>query len=329
MRLLLCLLLGLCGVIDAVQAKRVYSYRDADGILHFTDQEPDTDQPVQSRLLRAEPKQWVEALEDGSAEDKRYSVVNHLAGPVEIELQFTESTNVLSAPELPAQLVIPALATQPMLRVIPEDPTRSSGFHFQFHWMLGDPSAQHDDRVRYRLPFRDGERHTVSQGFGGQFSHHDEHAYFAIDIDMDEGTPVLAARDGIVMLVENDFFGAGTDLAKWGDRANHVRILHADGTMAVYAHLALETIGVKVGDRVRAGDLIGHSGNTGFSTGPHLHFAIQRNAGMKLVSVSFRFAQHAEVDLILDGMALGKAPMLAEPEAEHPDSSTDSANGGR
>lgn len=297
----------LCGVVaaDQVLAKRVYSYRDADGVLHFTDQPPQTDQPVQSRLLRAEPKQWVEALEEGSAEDKRYNVVNHLAGPIEVDLRFSEHRNVLSAPELPARLVIPALSTQSMLRVIPEDPTRSSSFHFQFHWMLGDPAARHDDTVQYRLPFHDHEQHEVTQGFGGHYSHQAEHAFFAIDIDMPEGTPVLAARDGVVMLVENDFFGAGTDLAQWGDRANHVRILHADGTMAVYAHLALETIELKVGDRIRAGQVIGRSGNTGFSTGPHLHFAVQRNTGMALKSVPIRFAAHPQLDMIIEGTRLG------------------------
>ncbi len=322
-------LLGLLLVATAAQAKRVYSYRDEHGILHFTDQPPATDQPVQARLLRAEPRQWVEALEDGTAEDKRYLAVNHLAGPIEIELSFSERQNVLSAPELPARLVIPALTTQPMLRVIPEDPTHSSGFNFRFRWMLGDPNARHDDSVRYRLPFRSGEQHVVSQGFGGQFSHGAGHAYFAIDIAMDEGTPILAARNGVVMLVENDFFGAGTDLAQWGDRANHVRIIHPDGTMAVYAHLALETIRVKVGDRVRAGDQLGLSGNTGFSTGPHLHFAIQRNEGMNLTSVPFRFAEHPELDLILDRAVLGKPLTATAAEGQSTDtvSSATATNG--
>jgi murein DD-endopeptidase MepM/ murein hydrolase activator NlpD len=304
-RIALACLLGLLLVATTAQAKRVYSYRDEHGILHFTDQAPVTDQPVQARLLRAEPKQWVEALEEGSAEDKRYLVVNHLAGPIEVALSFSQRQNILSTPELPTRLVVPALTTQPMLRVIPEDPTRSSGFNFQFRWMLGDPNARHDDSLRYRLPFRSGEQHVVSQGFGGQFSHGAEHAYFAIDIAMDEGTPVLAARNGVVMLVEKDFFGAGTDMAQWGDRSNHVRIVHPDGTMAIYAHLALETIRLKVGDRVRAGEQIGRSGNTGFSTGPHLHFAVQRNEGMNLISVPFRFAEHPELDLILDGVVLG------------------------
>ena len=289
-------------------AKRVYSYRDENGILHFTDQAPDTDQPVESRLAKADPKKWIEALEDGPADDKRYLLVNQMAGPAEVEMNFTDALNVLSAPELPARVVVPGLTSTPILKVIPEDPTQSWRFNFQFRWMLGDPGARPDPNARYQLPFRQGEEHRLMQGFGGPYSHSDEQAYFAIDIDMDEGTPVLAARAGTVMLVEDDFFGAGTDIAQWGDRANHVRIVHADGTMAVYAHLALETIDVKVGDQVRAGQQIARSGNTGFSTGPHLHFVVQRNTGLRLTSIPFKFIEHPELDTLIEGSILGRLP---------------------
>lgn len=308
-------LLALGALLAAdLAAKRVYSYRDENGILHFTDQPPDTDQPVESRLAKADPKKWIEALEEGPADDKRYLLVNQMAGPAEVEMYFVDALNVLSAPELPARVVVPGLTSTPILKVIPEDPTRSWRFNFRFRWMLGDPNAKPNPNARYRLPFRRGEQHPLMQGFGGRFSHTDEQAYFAIDIAMDEGTPVLAARGGTVMLVEDDFFGAGTNLALWGDRANHVRILHADGTMAVYAHLALETIEVKVGDKVRAGQQIARSGNTGFSTGPHLHFVVQRNTGMRLTSVPFRFVEHPEMEMI-EGTVLGRPLESDEPTA--------------
>jgi murein DD-endopeptidase MepM/ murein hydrolase activator NlpD len=129
----------------------------------------------------------------------------------------------------------------------------------------------------------------VDQAFGGKYSHSDAHSFHSVDISMDEGTPVRAARSGVVMSVESDFHGAGTDIAKYGDRANHIRVVHSDGTMAVYAHLALESVLVSIGDRVRAGEVIAKSGNTGFSSGPHLHFVIQRNSGGTLVSVPFAF----------------------------------------
>jgi len=68
-----------------------------------------------------------------------------------------------------------------------------------------------------------------------------------------------------------------------------VRILHEDGTMAIYAHLQLDSIRVHAGSVVLAGERIALSGNTGYSSGPHLHFAVQRNAGMHLVSVPIVF----------------------------------------
>jgi len=94
----------------------------------------------------------------------------------------------------------------------------------------------------------------------------------------------------VVMTVDNDYFGAGLDMAKYAERANNIRIVHADGTMAVYAHLALESARVHVGDRARAGQTIALSGDTGYTSGPHLHFCVQRNADMDLVSIPFRFA---------------------------------------
>lgn len=105
---------------------------------------------------------------------------------------------------------------------------------------------------------------------------------------MPKGTPVHAARAGIVMDVENDFFKGGVNRA-YSSQANSIRILHADGSMAVYAHLELEKAQVHPGLQVVAGQLIGYSGNTGFSSGPHLHFAVQYNQGMKLVSAPFSF----------------------------------------
>jgi len=92
----------------------------------------------------------------------------------------------------------------------------------------------------------------------------------------------------VVMQVESDFDKAGLDLEKYGGRANYVRILHDDGTMGLYAHLRPEGVLVRVGQRVRQGQQIGLSGNTGFTSGPHLHFAVQVNRGMNLLSIPFR-----------------------------------------
>jgi hypothetical protein len=100
---------------------------------------------------------------------------------------------------------------------------------------------------------------------------------FAFDFAMPVGTPVLAAREGTVVRVSDGFTEAGLD-PSFGVKANKVMILHADGTFADYAHLRVGAI-VKPGQQVKQGEVIGYSGHTGFSAGPHLHFAVLRRSG--------------------------------------------------
>ena len=99
---------------------------------------------------------------------------------------------------------------------------------------------------------------------------------------------MLAARAGTVMQVEAGFGAAGLAYGEFAKRANFIRILHDDGSMALYAHLAADGVLVRQGQQVQAGQRIGLSGNTGYSTAPHLHFAVQVNRGMQLVSIPFR-----------------------------------------
>lgn len=73
-------------------------------------------------------------------------------------------------------------------------------------------------------------------------------------------TFVYAAAEGVVEQVRNDTTGYG----------KHVRIRHPDGSLTLYAHFSEHL--VSVGDKVKGGDKIGITGNTGFSSGPHLHF---------------------------------------------------------
>jgi murein DD-endopeptidase MepM/ murein hydrolase activator NlpD len=90
------------------------------------------------------------------------------------------------------------------------------------------------------------------------------------------------------MQVESGFDRSGLNHEKYAQRANLVRVLHSDGSMAVYAHLQENGVYVRVGDRVNVGQQIAASGNTGYSSGPHLHFGVQVNTGMRLVSIPFR-----------------------------------------
>ena len=271
-----------------IEAKRLYKYTDENGIVHFTDKAPDTDEPVDSWLVEAENQPIVSLRRERRGDRMLISAFNRWFGPVEVRLQFAEHYNVASEPKLPASLVLEGYGEADILSIGAVNPGEAWGYKLTYAPTPGDPDAQPETYL-YRPPFRSGSRFYVGQAFGGMASHQEPHAYHAVDLSMPEGTPVLAARGGIVMNAQEDFFKGGADLERYGARANNVRILHADGTMGVYAHLQVESVAVKPGQAVADGELIGLSGSTGYVTGPHLHFVIQRNAGGKLVSVPFEF----------------------------------------
>ena len=119
-------------------------------------------------------------------------------------------------------------------------------------------------------------------------THREMNSRHAIDLAVAEGTPVLAARAGTVVFLESRYFESGMDRSRYLSRSNQVRILHADGSMASYAHLFPASIDVEPGQQVEVGHRIGLSGNTGYSSGPHLHFVVMVHRDMQMVSVPFR-----------------------------------------
>ena len=112
--------------------------------------------------------------------------------------------------------------------------------------------------------------HTITAGW----YYSDGKLHRAIDLRAAVGTPVYAAEDGTV-----DWVQAWNGHSTSGDQSygNLVRIRHADYNggklQTLYAHLKESK--VKYGQAVKEGELIGYSGNTGNSTGPHLHFEVR------------------------------------------------------
>lgn len=109
--------------------------------------------------------------------------------------------------------------------------------------------------------------HTISSGFSDTSGR--KHSHGAIDIAGRGiyGTPVVAAGSGRIIIANSGGWGGGY--------GNYVIIDHGDGKSTVYGHMS--TVGVKVGQSVEAGEEIGKVGNSGQSTGPHLHFEYRVN----------------------------------------------------
>ena len=181
--------------------------------------------------------------------------------------------------------VVPAGATIRYARLHYKAP--KARYSFSYRWIMGSKDAKADDYI-YRLPYRVGESHRVSQGFNG-VSTHKGHSRYAVDFQMDVGTKIYAARDGIVVKTKDDSDkrGFAPEFAKYG---NYVTILHSDGTFATYYHLKKGGVLVSVGQMVTRGSALGYSGNTGYTSGPHLHFAVfKATKDLKTQSIPVKF----------------------------------------
>jgi murein DD-endopeptidase MepM/ murein hydrolase activator NlpD len=130
--------------------------------------------------------------------------------------------------------------------------------------------------VLYRVPWPDGLSFMFTQVSDGRITTHFTKATLhAVDIAMPEGVSVLAARAGIVEAVQAHH-GANPEDGPLTYEGNFVRVRHADGTAATYAHLKYQGVAVAAGDRVEVAQLLGYSGASGDVVAPHLHFVVTR-----------------------------------------------------
>lgn len=273
-----------------LNAAEMYKYKDQKGRWVFTDKKPvETDEFESERLLKTELKRKVNIVNRGTKLRPILVAVNKYAGPVELWVDFSKTYNAkFSKPKPHYWLLEPNSETQ-LLYLEQKNFDRAWSYAWQAQVAVGEPIKKNNlAPVSLGIPFAGGP-YIISQAFHGTASHSQHvQSHYAVDVALPEGTPIVAAADGIVMDTEKDFSRSGWE-AQYLDEANLVRILHPDKTMTVYAHLAPDKILVTLGQQVQKGTLLGYSGNTGFSGGPHLHFALQANVGKQLVSLPFMF----------------------------------------
>jgi murein DD-endopeptidase MepM/ murein hydrolase activator NlpD len=137
---------------------------------------------------------------------------------------------------------------------------------------LKEGKFKDDSSYIYSLPFQDHKKVFLIQGYESKiFSHKGERA---LDFKVKQGTKICAAREGVVIALREDSDKGGLKQENLSD-GNYISIKHSDGSVAHYWHLQKDGAMVSVGDAVKTGQLIGLSGNTGYSSFPHLHFEVQ------------------------------------------------------
>ena len=276
---------ALLGTAAQASSLTVYKYTDAAGVVTYSDRavpgaavlrlNDEAEERLESRV-------HLDISRHAAGETLR--VHNELYAPVQIELSLEDVDNAVGVPDQPIRWILPPRSHIRLLTLAPRDPTRPLSYTPRLRHVLGDPRLL-PTQSRYPLPWLGGP-FRLTQGPNGRYSHFTPKGRHAVDIAMPIGTPILAARGGVVVSLENRQSGRAGNPS-----GNFVRILHDDGTMGVYLHLMRGSVAVQEGQRVAAGMQIARSGNTGNSTGPHLHFVVQRNVGLALESIPFNFAQ--------------------------------------
>ncbi|WP_027331104.1 M23 family metallopeptidase [Marinimicrobium agarilyticum] len=272
MRLVVLLALLSTPLIAFPGASNVFKYQDESGNWVFTDKPP-TDAEFELIEIESQeqyqirPRLYTEKVEGKTA----IFVQNPLFAPIELLVKSEDGT-------VSFQGVIDAQSAK---RVS----TLQGRERYRYKWALGSPAAKHTS-PSYGFPVAQKGKYPISQGANGRFSHFQEPNVHAVDVVMAVGTEIVAARAGTVISVKDDYHMSGQN-GYFLDKANYVSVLHDDGTYATYAHTLMGSARVQPGDAVDLGQVLAQSGSSGFSTGPHLHFVIRKNAGMRTVSVPF------------------------------------------
>jgi len=276
--------------LGAATAQGLYKYRDAEGNWVYTDRRPDAVSEYEQLPVADSVTPPVVTVARRVADTGVELVAdNSCFCPAEIAVRLLEPVNVAGFAGEVLRRVVPARRETILAVLKPAYLRQPMSFGHEYRAVLGEPRVSHSPGELYRAPFALAREFRVTQAYPTRVTHADPASFHAIDIEMPVGTQVYAARAGTVIEVASQFFDASADPRR-ATRANVVRVLHADGTMSLYAHLNWDSIRVRPGQIIERGEYIADSGNTGFSTGPHLHFVVQRNAGLKLESLPVEFA---------------------------------------
>jgi murein DD-endopeptidase MepM/ murein hydrolase activator NlpD len=227
----------------------------------------------------------------------------HLTNCSEATITLTMAlTNAAASCEMPLTVDAIGRNSFELVTVSQIDRRLAWNYRYQYYWKPGRRGDVASTSFAYSLPYLTGPYEVIQADFG-KYSHQDgsgdEHA---IDWAMPVGTTVYAARGGTVTAVRQDSDQGGAD-PKYKHAFNYVIVRHDDGTFAEYCHLSLNGVNVSLGQKVKIGEALGLSGNTGYSSRPHLHFAVfQTIDGLtrRTIPVQFR-TQAGKTETLKEG----------------------------
>jgi len=276
---------------QTAESQSLYKYRGDSGEWIYSDRPPEDEKIVEVRGLdKGTPDAQVSVALSFVGDSVELLARNDYYVPIEVLVVIT-SIRGLEFPDPDQELkwILPPRSDTQLLHLKFLQNGAAPLLEYTTQFLTGDPDAQHRPTEPYRVPIAISNNYRVTQAFPNVATHATRDSYFAVDLGLPIGTDIFAARGGIVFDVASKNFQGGLDLVRDAPLANIIKILHDDGTYALYAHLNWNSIRVKPGDSVQRGEYIADSGNTGFSSGPHLHFAVLKNAGMWLESVPIEF----------------------------------------
>lgn len=150
---------------------------------------------------------------------------------------------------------------------------------------LKGSKLENDSSYVYSLPYEKGKNHLLVQGYDSKLSHKGE---IALDFKMKQGTKICAIREGTVTDMRADSEKGGLK-GKYLSEGNYIVIRHADNSSAWYFHLQTNGVLVNVGDKIQGGQVIGLSGNSGYSAFPHLHLEVTCQDSLQFFQIPTRF----------------------------------------
>ncbi|WMN05975.1 M23 family metallopeptidase [Marivirga arenosa] len=229
---------------------------------------------------------------DKSTDGFEFYATNHEQVPYSVKINFQKLDNLkLHNANKELQFTVPPNSNEiKILELMKVTENQGTSFDFSYLYTIGDPSLKVDKDFPYLLPYKHGKKVRVGQGNNGSGTHK---GINAIDFNLEIGDSIYAARSGIVVDVKEDSNkgGNGPQFEPFG---NFIKVYHEDGTLGDYVHLVKNGSLVKKGDRIEEGQLIGISGNTGWSSGPHLHFMVTHNKNFQSITLPIKFLNYKQ-----------------------------------